>query len=259
MERQSERGHSMEAKKQQHHPLFNNQKHIRLARADLHQGDCLAVIPSLDGFFDAVVTDPPYSSGGQSKGNRAASTGAKYLNTGSIQWPDFAGDSKDQRSYLHWSALWMALCYEKLNPGGLMVVFSDWRQLPVTSDALQAAGFTWRGVGVWDKAGSARPYKGGFKAQTEFFVWGSKGGLVGDTYSAGLFRVQQKPGEKLHQVGKPLDLMEPLVAACGQRILDPFMGSGTTGLAALGQGKEFVGIEMSEHYYQVAVDRLRGN
>lgn len=259
MERQSERGHAMESKKQQHHPLFNNQKHVHLAGAELHQGDCLAVIPSLDGFFDAVVTDPPYSSGGQSKGNRAASTGAKYLNTGSSQWPDFAGDSKDQRSYLHWSALWMAICYEKLNPGGLMIVFSDWRQLPVTSDALQAAGFTWRGVGVWDKAGSARPYKGGFKAQTEFFVWGSKGPLAGDTYSAGLFRVQQKPGEKLHQVGKPLALMEPLVAACGHRILDPFMGSGTTGLAALGQGKEFVGIEVSEQYYQVAVDRLRGN
>ena len=53
--------------------------------------------------------------------------------------------------------------------------------------------------------------------------------------------------------------MESLVAACGQRILDPFMGSGTTGLAALGQGKEFVGIAVSEHYYQVAVDRLRGD
>ena len=75
MERQSERGHSMEATKQQHHPLFNSRKHVRLAKADLHQGDCLAVIPSLDGFFDAVVTDPPYSSGGQSKGNRAASRG----------------------------------------------------------------------------------------------------------------------------------------------------------------------------------------
>lgn len=138
-----------------------------------------------------------------------------------------------------------------------MVVFSDWRQLPVTSDALQAAGFTWRGTGVWDKAGSARPYKGGFRAQTEFFVWGSKGPLVGDAYSPGLFKVQQKPGEKMHQVGKPLALMEPLVAACGRRILDPFMGSGTTGLAALGQGKEFVGIEVSPHYHQVAVDRLR--
>ena len=98
MERQSERGHSMETKNQKHPPLFNSQKHVRLAGADLLQGDCLAVIPTLDGLFDAVVTDPPYSSGGQSKGNRAASTGAKYLNTGSNQWPDFAGDSKDQRS-----------------------------------------------------------------------------------------------------------------------------------------------------------------
>jgi site-specific DNA-methyltransferase (adenine-specific) len=256
MERLPERTRFM---KVQQPKLFNKPKHVDLPGADLYQGDCLSVISSLPTGFDAVVTDPPYSSGGQSKGNRAASTGAKYLNTGSGVLPDFAGDSKDQRSYLHWSALWMALCYEKLNAGGLMIVFSDWRQLPVTSDALQAAGFTWRGVGVWDKAGSARPYKGGFRAQTEFFVWGSKGPLVGDTYSAGLFRVQQKPGEKLHQVGKPLALMESIVAACGRRILDPFMGSATTGLAALQAGKEFAGIELSDHYFKVAVERLRNH
>ncbi len=59
---------------------------MRLASADLHQGDCLAVIPSLDDVFDAVITDPAHSSGGQSKGNRAASTGAKYLITGRVQW-----------------------------------------------------------------------------------------------------------------------------------------------------------------------------
>lgn len=47
-----------------------------------------------------------------------------------------------------------------------------------------------------------------------------------------------------------------MVAACGQRILDPFMGSGTTGVAALSQGKEFTGIEVCQHYFQVAVDRL---
>lgn len=243
--------------KKQTQPLFNNSTLTRLPGAELYRGDCLSVIPALGGTFDAVVTDPPYSSGGQSKGNRAASTGAKYLNSAGAGLPDFAGDSKDQRSYLHWSALWMSLCYEKLSPGGLMVVFSDWRQLPVTTDAMQCAGFTWRGVGVWDKAGSSRPYKGGFRAQTEFFVWGSKGPLVGESYSPGLFRVAQKPGEKLHQVGKPLPLMQHLVAACGQRILDPFMGSGTTGLAALELGKEFTGIEMSSQYHQVAVERLK--
>jgi len=235
--------------------LFNN-AHVALPGADLYRGDCLAVLPTLDRQFDAILTDPPYCSGGQSKGDRAKSTGAKYLNSNGGAFPDFAGDAKDQRSYLHWSALWMGLCVDRLAEGGLMVVFSDWRQLPVTTDAMQAAGITWRGIAVWDKTGAARPYKGGFRAQCEYMVWGSKGPLKGETYSPGLFRVSPTAGGKLHQVGKPQPLMDDLVAACGPRILDPFMGSGTTGASALAAGKQFVGIEATQHYFDVAVDRL---
>ena len=237
--------------------LFDNLEHTALKRADLYRGDCLAVLPGLIGPFDAVVTDPPYSSGGQSKGDRARGTGQKYLNSSASKYPDFLGDTKDQRSYLHWSALWMGLCYERLAEGGLMIVFSDWRQLPVTTDAMQAAGVAWRGIAVWDKTGGARPYKGGFRSQAEYIVWGSKGPLKGDIYSPGVFRVNPLAGRKLHQVGKPLPLMGEIVAACGPQILDPFMGSGSTGMAALRQKKRFTGIEASEHYYQVAVERLR--
>jgi site-specific DNA-methyltransferase (adenine-specific) len=237
-------------------PFFNN--HIALKGGDLYRGDCLAVLPQLEGPFDAVVTDPPYSSGGQSKGERARSTGDKYLNSGNTKFPDFLGDTKDQRSYLHWSALWMGLCQERMADGALMLVFSDWRQLPITTDAMQAAGITWQGIAVWDKTGGARPRKGGFRSQAEYIVWGSKGALLGERYSAGVFRVNPQAGGKLHQVGKPLPLMEELVAACGHRILDPFMGSATTGAAALKQGKTFVGIEASEHYFNVASQRLKG-
>src|SRR5690606_36701305 len=119
MERRTGRRRSMA----QNQPTLSNTSLTRLPGADLYRGDCLSVLAALTGPFDAVVTDPPYSSGGQSKGNRAASTAAKYLNTGGEHLPDFAGDSKDQRSYLHWSALWLALCYEKLAPGGLAIVF----------------------------------------------------------------------------------------------------------------------------------------
>lgn len=238
--------------------LLNNPERITLAGAELYRGDCLAILPGIAGPFDAVVTDPPYSSGGQSKGDRARSTGDKYLNTGAAKFPDFLGDTKDQRSYLHWSALWMGLCMERLADGGLMIVFSDWRQLPVTTDAMQAAGVTWRGIAVWDKTGGARPYKGGFRSQAEYIVWGSKGTLRGERYSPGVFRCNPTAGGKLHQVGKPLPLMQDLVAACGPRILDPFMGSATTGAAALSHGKTFVGIEASRHYFEVAVQRLRG-
>lgn len=237
--------------------LFNSSNFATVGMASLYRGDCLGVLPGIPGQFDAVVTDPPYSSGGQSKGDRARSTGQKYLNSGrNRSLPDFLGDTKDQRSYLHWSALWLSLCLDKLVDGGLVIVFSDWRQLPVTTDALQAAGVTWRGIAVWDKTGGARPYKGGFRAQSEYIVWGSKGTLTGEGYSPGLFRVPPLAGGKFHQVGKPLPLMEQLVAACGPRILDPFMGSGTTGVAALGAGKKFTGIEASRHYFQVAVERL---
>lgn len=238
--------------------LFNNQ-HVALPGADLYRGDCLAVLPGLGGPFDAVVTDPPYSSGGQSKGDRARSTGDKYLNSGGTRFPDFLGDTKDQRSYLHWSALWMSLCFERMAEGGLMIVFSDWRQLPVTTDAMQAAGVTWRGIAVWDKTGGARPYKGGFRSQAEYIAWGSKGPLQGERYSPGVFKVNPLAGGKLHQVGKPLPLMEELVAACGPRVLDPFMGSATTGLAAQMQRKHFTGIEASRHYFEVALQRLRGS
>jgi len=65
--------------------VFNNSALIQLPGADLYRGDCLSIIPALPGCFDAVVTDPPYSSGGQSKGDRARSTGDKYLNSGSTK------------------------------------------------------------------------------------------------------------------------------------------------------------------------------
>jgi site-specific DNA-methyltransferase (adenine-specific) len=52
--------------------------------------------------------------------------------------------------------------------------------------------------------------------------------------------------------------MDELVTACGPSILDPVMGSATTGLAALNQGKTFTGIEASRHYFDVALQRLKG-
>lgn len=238
--------------------IFNNSNSVQLANAALYQGDCLSVIPGLSGTFDAVVTDPPYSSGGQSKGDRSQSTGAKYLNSNATLYPDFLGDTKDQRSYLHWSALWMGLCFNKMVEGGMILVFSDWRQLPVTTDALQAAGFTWRGIVVWDKTAGVRPRKGGFRAQAEYIIWGTKGAINGDGYSPGVFRINPLAGGKLHQVGKPPSLMSELLTVCGHKILDPFMGSATTGLAAIEQGKHFTGIELSEQYFKVATERLRG-
>ncbi|END2118424.1 site-specific DNA-methyltransferase [Escherichia coli] len=66
--------------------------------------------------------------------------------------------------------------------------------------------------------------------------------------------------KKMHSTGKPEELMAELLrtANSGGTVLDPFMGPGTTGVAALKAGRKFIGIETSDHYFEVAAQRLRG-
>ena len=81
----------------------------------LYGGDALAVLASLPtASVDAVVTDPPYSSGGMMRGDRAQeATHRKYSGTvtDAGQLVGFSGDSRDQRSYAYWAALWLSECY----------------------------------------------------------------------------------------------------------------------------------------------------
>ena len=143
------------------------------------QGDSLLVLPTLKpNYYGALFTDPPYCSGGRTAGEKAKSPSDKYCSGGaSGARPDFEGDSRDQRSYLAWSMLWMLQAYRLLKPQAIIGVFTDWRQLPVTTDALQAAGFTWYGTVVWDKTGSCRPAMDRYANQVEYLIWGAKGKL----------------------------------------------------------------------------------
>ena len=76
----------------------------------LYHGDCLLMLTDLDeASIDAVVTDPPYSSGGAMRSDRMSSTVAKYVSsTTKAVTHEFSGDNRDQRSYLAWTSLWMA-------------------------------------------------------------------------------------------------------------------------------------------------------
>ncbi|HEU4543314.1 MAG TPA: site-specific DNA-methyltransferase [Jiangellaceae bacterium] len=227
----------------------------------LYRAEALAVLCDLPtGSVDAVVTDPPYSSGGQYRGDRAQPTGNKYSSayeTGQ----DFSGDNRDQRSYLLWVNLWLGECLRAVRPGGVCVLFTDWRQLPITTDALQISGWVWRGVVPWVKP-SSRPQPGGFTASCEYVVWGSSGPLERDytngIYLPGFFQAMS-PRVREHQTQKPLNVMRGLVAICpeGGTVLDPFMGSGTTGVAAVIEGRRFIGIEQIEHHAKIAERRIR--
>lgn len=227
------------------------------------QGDALQIVPEL-GQVDAIITDPPYSSGDAFRGDRMASTRTKYQSTSvDTEHPAFTGDNKDQRAFTAWAAMWLLACLDITVPGGACCIFSDWRQLPSTSDALQAGGWVWRGIVPWDKV-NARPMPNRFRSQCEYVLWGTNGGrsfdTTGATYHDGIIReAPPNISERIHATQKPVGVMAKLVeiAPAGSVILDPFMGSATTGLACIRTGRRFIGIEKNPQCYEQARTRLK--
>lgn len=234
-------------------------------RFQLLRGEALALLASMSSnSVDAVVTDPPYSSGGLHLSQRTQTTSEKYVQNGvKMERPEFAGDSRDQRSFTFWLTIILTECVRVLKPSAPLVVFCDWRQIGATIDAVQAAGATYRGVAVWDKGPASRPRMGGFRNQSEFVIVGSKGKI--DQALAqqvgclpGVFTVPVTRGEKRHHITqKPIALMEQLVRVCvpGGLVLDPFAGSGSTGVGALKTGRRFIGFEMVDEIAEVAERR----
>jgi len=225
-------------------------------------GDTLKLVKSFrPEIFDAVVTDPPYASGGTKQNERNRTTNQKYssMRSGNAL-PDFDGDNKDQRSWTHWMAEWLQDVRKACKSGAPICLFIDWRQYPSITDALQWAGWVWRGTAVWDK-GNSRPQKGRFRQQAEYIVWGSNGPMPLNRPVAclpGVFRYGN-PQNRIHVTEKPLQLMKDVIQICepGGRILDPFAGSGTTILAAVEEGYEAVGIEVTDTYYALGTERVR--
>lgn len=229
------------------------------------RGDSLLVLRDLEAeSVDAVITDPPYSSGGAFRGDRTPPSSAKYAEAGAEdgmrQLPEVEGDSRDQRGYLAWSSLWLAECYRVARTNAFIALFSDWRQLPTTTDALQAGGWIWRGVAPWCKP-SARPQQGRPTNSSEFVVWGSKGALPIDRPCKSIAGhwLEGAPRDREHMTEKPIGVMRDLARMCvpDGAILDAFAGSATTGEAAIVEGRRFVGVETSPAYYEIAARRLR--
>jgi site-specific DNA-methyltransferase (adenine-specific) len=227
--------------------------------ARLIHGDSVNVLQELKGGYAMIVADPPYASGGSSIREKQRSTGEKYAKDSHFH--DFDGDGRDQRSWSSWMAKWLGEARGLCNNGAILAVFSDWRQLPSLSDAVQWAGWLWRGIIPWDKV-NPRPQIGRFKQQCEFVLWASKGAIPADRdigVLPGLYSYSIVTGPKrLHQTEKPVPLLCDLMKICpaGGRILDPFMGSGAAIEAALIMGHDCTGIEINDYYYDVSTARI---
>ena len=243
----------------------------------LYQGESVSGIETFESAqFDALVTDPPYSSGGFTRSDRSSSPAQKYTRSDSMSpllLPDYSGDNRDQLTMMWWMDRWMTTALDKVKRGGTMVVWTDWRQIVTTITAVQMAGWVYRGLCPWVKPG-ARPQPGRFGAAAEFIVWGSHGSLGegNGSYPQGYTKAEQyfeaqpavealyvRGSDREHITQKPVPVMRWCLGMLpkGGMVLDPFAGSGSTGVACADLGLVFVGIEREEAYCRIAARRLR--
>ena len=197
---------------------------VIIGDATLYLGDCLEILPTL-GKVDAVVTDPPYGI-----------NAARDRNSEKWGWRDYpaSGWDKARPSNETFIAVLQAAPHAVLWGGNY---FTD--VLPPSSKWL-----------VWDKCQSE------FSLADCELAWCSFSGAVRRIFYS---RSRALQDGKEHPTQKPIGVMawclEQLPADCGV-ILDPFMGSGTTGVACAKLGRRFIGIEISEQYFDIACKRI---
>jgi site-specific DNA-methyltransferase (adenine-specific) len=232
----------------------------------IYHGDALEVSRSFaPRTLDAAITDPPYSSGGMFRADRLQDVHTKYVRTESQSGnalPGFSGDTRDGFGYAFWCSLWLAHLRALAVPGAACCLFTDWRQLATTIGSLQSGGWIYRGIAPWFKP-NARPTQGRFRNACEYVVWGTNGprslsALDGRTLLGHFVAAPPASAGRTHITQKPISVMAGLVAIApeGGTILDPFMGSGTTLVAALQLGRRAIGIDIEEAYCHVAAERL---
>ena len=146
-----------------------------------------------------------------------------------------------------------------VKPSGSMVVFCDWRMFASIQPAIESAGVRFQNLIVWDKGHMGLGT--GFRARHELalhFTFGAP--QYHDKGTANVIvskRVNHT--ERQHQTQKPVDLMEQItkvVAPIDGLVLDPFCGSGSTGVACMNVGRKFIGIEREAEYVAIAEARI---
>ena len=212
----------------------------------LYLGDCREILPSLGG-VDAVLSDPPYGDG---------DTHAKHLSSVTLkngvpagQELGFAGIDQGEcvsiaKQWTEIARRWVVFTCEwkfihALDEAGVLVRFGIWRKPDgapqFTGDR---PGTGWEAVAICHRGGRKRWNGGGKHA-----FWSVPKG-------------ENKSG---HPTGKPIGLYLQFVQDFteeGELILDPFMGSGTTGVACAKLGRRFIGIERDERYFDMACRRI---
>ncbi len=200
---------------------------VQIGNATLYLGDCMDILPTL-AKVDAVITDPPYGIGESSK---------KVSSRGKLAAPKDYGDFDWDKAPPPDALI------ELIRTKGQHQAFfgGNYFTLPPTSCWL-----------VWDKLNGSNDF-----ADCEL-AWTNWPKAVRRLQWRWNSMIRQGNEERYHPTQKPLEVMKWVIELCpkAETILDPFMGSGTTGVAAIQLGRKFIGIEREPKYFDIACQRI---
>lgn len=213
-------------------------------------GDCLSLMKKLpDNSIDLVVTDPPYDV-------HAGKGGGAFGNRSSFKEIDFMSNGFD-KSILDE----LIRVMKKIN----IYIFCSQKQIPLLINYFAVENKCNWNLLTWHKTNPVPACKNKYLSDTEFIFFAREKGvpILGEyrtkkTYYVTPLNTKEK---KLynHPTVKPQEILQNLIVNSSNEndiVLDPFMGSGSTGVAALNNKRRFIGIELNKEYVKTATDRI---
>ena len=218
---------------------------------DLRLGDCLEVMKTIkDDSIDCIITDPPYKviSGGQTKTANAFYKG-KWKNNGKI----FKHNEVD------FNENFMGEMFRIMKEQSHIYFFTNFLNLNKFLTLFEKSDFYIHNLLVWEK----KPVVNRWYLKNAEYVIFAKKGKAKSINNKGSKTVHKfdVPKNKTHPTQKPIDLIEYYIKNStneNDTILDMFMGSGTTAIACKNTNRNFIGCEIDEEFYKVAVERVYG-
>lgn len=236
----------------------------------LLNGDCLDLLDEIeDESIDCILTDPPYNISQCGKTfNRSKLSSPTVRREKAINYDFGIWDRMERDDFLLFTKAWFEKACKKLKIGGTIISFFSKEDISVFHWMSERNNIKTRTIFCWHKSNPVPQFrKVNYLSATEFAYIGSKGDQ-GWTFNFGyqkdMHNFYETPNGSIysvtdHPTEKPVQLMRHLLEIHtneGDTVLDPFMGSGTTGVGCQQLGRNFIGIEKDEHYFQVAKNRI---
>lgn len=229
---------------------------------ELLQGDCLDIMQNIpDNSIDLIVTDPPYRTTARGQTFLHGMYQKQIFNKGLVfQHNDI--DISDYLPVFYRKLKENAHCYIMTNQKNLvhfLKVIDEWKD-PSTNK-----GFHFIKSLIWNKVNKVMGTF--YMSQFEYILFLRKGKAfqINNCSTPDILTFPNKKtkgadGKNIHDTEKPIGLMQVLIENSTQEgavVMDPFMGSGSTGVACVNCNRDFIGIELNEHYFNIATERIK--